>query len=62
MELKRVVQQIKRSWEASNVVSDCPACKGTGEPTGKYRQWAEPVYWKGVIHWVCHNCQGKGKV
>lgn len=45
-----------------NEVPNCPTCHGTGEPTGKWMSWAETVWWKGKVYFVCHNCQGRGKV
>ena len=53
------MQSLKRWW---NSVPNCPACHGTGEPTGKYKHWANQVYWKGRLVNVCHNCDGSGKV
>jgi len=60
--LKAIEQMLLDCWEALDKVPDCPSCKGTGEPTGKNKVWAEPVYWKGQIVYVCHQCKGAGKV
>ena len=54
-------QEFKRSWRTGEPMR-CPACHGSGEPTGRYRAWAETVYWKGRPHSVCHNCEGSGIV
>ena len=63
MKVKQIAKKLLKEWDALENVPDCPSCKGTGMATGKDKGWnAEPVYWKGQIVWVCHQCKGRGKV
>jgi len=59
---QRLGAKLSTLWEQLNQVPTCRACNGTGEPRGKYKNLAEPVYWKGKLVWVCHSCKGAGKV
>jgi len=60
--LERFQEKIQTVLGVLNEVPNCPTCHGTGEPTGRYKAWAETVWWKGKVYFVCHNCHGRGKV
>ena len=62
VEKEEGMKLLKRIWKSLDIVPNCPACHGTGEPTGQWVNWADSVWWKGQIEKVCHNCRGKGKV
>lgn len=53
--------EFKRSWRTGEPPR-CPACNGSGEPTGRYAGWSDAAWWKGRRYEVCHNCEGRGRV
>lgn len=59
---KRIKRGFCEIWESMGEIPNCPACHGTGEPTGRWKCLAQQVYWKGQVVTVCHNCEGRGKV